>query len=148
MQRTFGHRLAELENQAGASLGTGQDVLQCVGEQLDLIVTGDQGRQQLDDVHVVGRHLGQDVVTVEQRGHHHLREQRWSDRFHHFEAAAEPRRRWLAEDQPDHQPLPADLVEELVFLDQRFERLGECLPGALHPVEDVLVVERGRSMEL
>ncbi len=41
-------------------------------EELDLVVTGDQRGQQLDDVHVVRRHLGEDVVPMEQREHDHL----------------------------------------------------------------------------
>ena len=63
------------------------------------------------------------------------------------EAAAQGRRRRLAEHESDHEAHAPHLVEELVALDQRLERLGERLPGALDPVEDVLVVEGGQGGE-
>ena len=44
------------------------------------------GWQQLDDVHVVRRHLGQDPVPVEQRDHDELGEQPLAGQLHHAEA--------------------------------------------------------------
>ena len=69
----------------------GEHVVERVGEQLDLVVAGDERRQELDDVHVVGGDLGEDAVAVEERHDDHLREQRGAQRLDDAEAPPQGR---------------------------------------------------------
>src|SRR5665213_2430090 len=71
-KRVLGHGPAELEEEARSPGGGGEDVVEGVDEVFDLLVTGDEGGQELDHVHVVRRHLGEDAVAVEERHHHEL----------------------------------------------------------------------------
>ena len=93
-------------------------VVEGVGEKLDLVVPGNERRKELDHVHVVGRHLREDPVAMEERDHDHLGEQRRTDCLDHAEPTAQARGRGLAEDQPDHQAPAPHLVQELVAFDQ------------------------------
>ena len=53
---------------APLSLGFAQEFVERVDEEVDLRFAGDEWRQQLDHVDVVGGDLGQDPVPVEQAG--------------------------------------------------------------------------------
>ena len=48
-------------------MGVPEDVVEGLDEVVDLVLTADQRRQELDDVDVVGRHLGENPVAVEER---------------------------------------------------------------------------------
>ena len=48
----------------------GHDVIERLQEIVDLVGPADERGQQFDDVDVVGRHLGQYPVPVEQRNDH------------------------------------------------------------------------------
>ena len=62
------------EGQAGAAVRVGHDVLERLQEVVDLLKPGDERREQLHDVDVVGRDLSQYPVPVEQRNDDKLRE--------------------------------------------------------------------------
>ena len=121
-QRPFRHRAPELEQQPGTVVRIAQDVVERGDEVVDLLLPADQRRQQLDDVDVVGGHLGEDPVAVEERDHHQLREHRRAKVLQRVEPAAQGARLRLAELEADHQPLAAYLVEHLVALDERSQR--------------------------
>src|SRR5579862_6822807 len=56
-------------------LNPAQDLLEGGGKAAEFGLGRDQRRQRLDDVHVVPRDLGEDLMLVEQRDRDHLREQ-------------------------------------------------------------------------
>ena len=118
-----------------------EDVVQGLDEVVDLLVGGDERGEELHDVHVVRRHLGEDPVAVEEGDHHQLGEERRPDGLHGLPADPERSGAGFAEDETDHEALAPDLVKKFVALDQRGEGLRERLARPADPVEDVLVVE-------
>ena len=141
---TFGHGPAELEEKAGTVVRILEDVVERPDEVVDLLLPADEGREELDDVDVVRRHLGQYPMPVEEGHHHHLGEDGRSQTFERVEAPAQPFRCRRTELQSDHQSLSPDFVEHLVALDQRLQCRVEGLTREARPLDDVLVVERGQ----
>ncbi len=119
----------------------GHDVVQCLNEVVDFLRPGDQRREQLDDVDVVGSHLRDDPVPVEQRYDDRLREHAGPQPLQGPEPAARRSRLRLPELDADHQAEPADVLDELVLLGQAAELGLQVSSGALGPADNVLVVE-------
>ncbi len=122
-----------------------QHVVESADEVVDLLLAADERGQQLDDVDVVGGHLGEDSMAMEEGHHHHLAEDGGPQMLEGVEAPAQGLRLRGPELQPDHQSLASDLVEHLVALDQGGQRRLEGKSVLVGPTDDVLFVEGGQS---
>src|SRR6185312_12252567 len=74
-------RAPEVPHETGAPVSVAHHVVEGGEETFYLRLPDRQGRQQFDHVDVVAGDLGQDAVTLEQRHHHHLREQSLAGRL-------------------------------------------------------------------
>ena len=118
-----------------------EDIVECGDEVVDLLLAADERREQLDDVDIVRRHLGEDPVAMEEGYDHHLGEDGGTEVFERLVTPPQPFRRRWPELQPDHQPFPPDFVKHLIALDERLQGGGKVLARRSRPFHDVLVVE-------
>ncbi len=115
-QGALGHGPAELVDQAGSCVGVGEHVIEGGDEVIHLRLARHEGRQELDDVDVVGGHLGQDPVAVEEGHDHHLGEHGGAQSLERPEPPARRPRLGLAELDADHETEPADVVDQVVAI--------------------------------
>ena len=63
--RSFHEVLAEVPNRTGEFAEIAEDVVESGDKAVDLLFADDEGREDLDDIGVVGGHLGEDAVLLE-----------------------------------------------------------------------------------
>jgi hypothetical protein len=96
-----------------------------VHEPVHLGLPDDERRDQLDDLEVVARDLGEDPVLVEQRVHHGLREQALAGGLQRGPRRAQLPRRGPGELDADHQAPAAHVRHHVVLLDQPGQPLAQ-----------------------
>src|ERR1700722_1878257 len=101
MDRLLDQGPAEFPDEPAALAGVLQHLAERVGEQLDLGLADHERRDELDDLHVIARHLSQDPVPLEQRDDDHLREQADPGRAQRAPPGPRAQRGRPAELQPD-----------------------------------------------
>ena len=82
---------------------------------IDLFFADDQGRQDLDDVGIVGGNLSEDSVFLQKRGHDHLREEAFVHGVNGLPSEFEFQGAGLLKFDSDHQAFSADFRDDVMF---------------------------------
>ena len=82
---------------------------------IDLFFADDQGRQDLDDVGIVGGNLSEDSVFLQKRGHDHLREEAFVHGVNSLPSEFEFQGAGLFKFDSDHEAFSADFRNHVVF---------------------------------
>ena len=115
---------------------------------IDLFFADDQGRQDLDDVGIVGGNLSEDSVFLQKRGHDHLREEAFVHCVDGFPGEFEFQGAGLLKLDSDHEAFAADFRYHIVFFLKIAEAGHELFASKSGVFNEVLVfghVEAGQS---
>ena len=115
---------------------------------IDLFFADDQGRQDLDDVGIVGGNLSEDSVFLQKRGHDHLREEAFVHGVNGLPSEFEFQGAGLLKLDCDHQAFAADFRDDVVFFLKIAEAGHELFASKSGVFNEVFVfghVEAGQS---
>ena len=115
---------------------------------IDLFFADDQGRQDLDDVGIVGGNLSEDSVFLQKRGHDHLREEAFVHGVNGLPSEFEFQGAGLLKLDCDHQAFTTDFRDDVVFFLKIAEAGHELFSSKGGVFNEVLVfghVEAGQS---
>jgi len=119
-----------------------------VNKTIDLFFADDQGRQDLDDVGIVGGNLSEDSVFLQKRGHDHLREEAFVHGVNGLPSEFEFQGAGLLKFDSDHQAFSADFRNHVVFFLKIAEAGHELFASKSGVFNEVFVfghVEAGQS---